>query len=217
MKRTLVCSLAFALAVALTGTASAAIIGSATVVAPPFAGTEAGLAGFTAYKLSLASDGAPISALDVLINGALHQRWTKVTDEESGAVIVTPTPVGNATTLSADSRLNIPANGLIAAAGAEDNSGSGSPLADTATRDYGMGTFLSGAWGIPGPSQTNSLDFAYIVVPDGTAPSLQMRVEVASNDGTFSFDTADFFIPEPTSLSLAGLSLIGLVLRRRNG
>lgn len=150
MKRALVCSLAFALAVAFTGAASAAIIGTSTAVAPPFAGAEAGLTGFTAYKLGLVSDGAPISAVDVVITGQLHQRWTVGIDPETELPVTTPTPNGNATTLSADSRLAIPANGLLAVPATEDNSGVGSPLPDTATRDYGLGTTLFGAWGIPG-------------------------------------------------------------------
>lgn len=131
----------------------------------------------------MTDDNSVISAVDVNITGALHQRWNFNVDTET----FDPTP-SSANITNGDSHLNPISGALVGSALTEDNSGAGSPLPDTATRDYGVGTFLKGAWGIPGPSQTNKANLAYIVVRDTDLPNIQIRAQVATSTGTFALD-----------------------------
>ncbi len=209
----------FYLAVALvaltfSSVANAGVIGSATqIAAPPFLAPDAALVGFSAFQISVASDDPNdvITAVDVRIQGQLHQRWQD-TDFD---FVADPTPVGPPANGRGDSHLTPLAGALVGSAPSEDNSGAGSPL-PSGVFTYGLGTFLSGAWGIPGPSQTGSANLAYIVIPEGSQFDVQFNVQVATNlGGTFSLGGSDFFIPEPTSMSLAGFALASVVLMRR--
>ncbi len=91
-----------------------------------------------------------------------------------------------------DSHLTPIAGVLVGSALREDNSLLGSPLPSTASRLYGYGSFLRGAWGIPSASQTNKANLAYIVVPDVSFPNLQVNVQVATTNGTFALSTSSF-------------------------
>lgn len=162
---------ALAIALAMYAPSFAAVIGSNTVVLPPFT-TETTLTGHKGYILNLTSDSGPISAIDVSIAGQLHQRWVFNADTET----FDPTP-SSANITSGDSHLRPVAGALVGSALTENNNVSTSSLADTSARDYGYGNILRGAWGIPGPSQTNTATLAYIVIPDGTEPTLQIMLK----------------------------------------
>ena len=85
-----------------------------------------------------------------------------VFNEDSGTYDPTPSSANQS---NGDSHLRRPAGGLFFYMGPyEDNSGTGSPLADTVTADYGVGSFLQDVWGIPSPTTTTA-SVAYIVVP----------------------------------------------------
>ena len=74
----------------------------------------------------LLTAGEQIQAVDVRVNGTLHQRWTDVDFDG----IPDPTPTGNASDGRGDSHLTSPGNARFALGASENNSGSGSPLAD---------------------------------------------------------------------------------------
>lgn len=63
---------------------------------------------------------------------------------------------------------------------------------------------------------SSHVNFLQVVVPSGSAPEVKVSVIAFDTTGARA-DLTIGIIPEPGTLSLAGLSLIGLVLRRRNG
>jgi hypothetical protein len=169
------------LSASVTPSVAGVIVNSTTVTT--FAPPDALLTGHTGYILSLQTDdGSLISAVEVNITGRLHQRWNYVEDEFA----FVPTPRSLNIT-NGDSHLLIPTNGLIPVNPTENNNITQSPLADTATRDYGYGNFLKGVWGIPGASQSNRIDFAYLVVPNGSLPPIGVAGAVATSNGVFQF------------------------------
>jgi hypothetical protein len=177
-----------AAAVAVCTPAFAGVMGISSKVTT-FASPDDGLTGqgYTGYILTLMTDdNSVISAIDVNITGALHQRWGF---DDDGNSLPSPSSL-NIT--NGDSKLNAITGALVGAALTEDNSGTGSPLADTATRNYGVGTFLKGAWGIQGPSQTNKATMAYIVVKDTDLSNIAVLAQVATANGTFSLTKAAF-------------------------
>ncbi len=189
---------ALSLAVMLGTTAEAAVIGTATLVRQPpgvpFAAPDAALpAPWVGYSLGLQTTASElIAGIDVTIHGTLHQRW--VFNEDFA--MFDPTP-NSANQSNGDSHLRAPAqigfNGP-----SEDNSGNGSPLADTATSDYGVGSFLSGTWGVTNATTAN---LAYIVIPSGSEPLTDIRVLVGNSQGDIigeltSRDFPGFMPPE---------------------
>ncbi len=168
------------------------ISSTVTTFAPPDANLTG--QGWKGIVLSvMTDDNSVISAVDVNITGALHQRWNLNTDTET----FDPTP-SSANITNGDSKLNPISGALVGSALTEDNSGAGSPLPDTATRNYGVGTFLRGAWGIPGPQQTNKANLAYIVVREAEIPNLRISALVATSTGTY----AENFGTSPPPLSV---------------
>ena len=173
--------------VLLGGTlAQAAIIGTATLIKNPpgvaFGAPEAALpAPWVSYRLSVASDsGEIIQAVQANIVGQLHQRWSDA-DEDT---VLEPTPNPAAVNfLNGDSHLAAPAGSLFGSGPSEDNSLAGSPLPNTTTRFYGVGSFLQAAWALPAASVGTSADVAYIVIPAGTEPNLNISVRLADPTG----------------------------------
>lgn len=202
----------FALAVITFGAqvASAAVVINFTALPGPFGAPDAALTGFTAYQVDAATnDAALISAVDLSFAGQMHQRWSDTNFDGTPD----PTPQGPASNGRGDSHMTPIAGALIGSAPTENNNIFPSPLADTATFDYGIGNSLTGAWGIPGPSQTANASLGYVVIPDGLAVTLTWAI--ATSNGTFNGSTLIPGVPEPSSLALGGLSLIGLAFRRR--
>ncbi len=174
------------------------VVGTATLLANPpsiaFASPDVALGSpWVSYALDLATtNGALIGGVDVTITGQLHQRWTF--DEDSGTFL----PTANSNDISTgDSHLRSVSGALFGAGPSENNSGADSPLSDTATFDYGVGTTLSGAWGIV--SATSTATMAYIVTRSDSILNLDISVKVANPDGDIigTLDESDFGFGDP--------------------
>jgi hypothetical protein len=62
---------------------------------------------------------------------------------------------------------------------------------------YGAGTEIKGVWGIPGGSQSTTLDLAYIVAPEGlTLDQLKYSIDLARTEGGTAFLRNGFALPE---------------------
>lgn len=174
----------------------AAIIGTASLerqpAAIPFTAPDQNLAApWVGYALGLqATAGEIIAAVDVSISGQLHQRWTF--NEDEGVFVSTP---NSQNITNGDSHIRAVGGALFGAVATEDNPGTGSPLPNTATAMYGVGTSLSAAWGIPLASQGTSATLAYIVIPENTRPSIDIRVKVAGQDGGILADLVSSSFP----------------------
>ncbi|MCA9235272.1 MAG: PEP-CTERM sorting domain-containing protein [Planctomycetales bacterium] len=202
--------LAAAFSMVVAGAANAGVLVQATAMpgVPPFQAPDAALTGFTAYQVNvITDDSSVISAVDATFLGPMHQRWSDTNFDG----VPDPTPQGVASNGRGDSSLTPIAGALIGSAPTEDNNVSDSPLADGAF-DYGVGSTLSGAWGIPGASQTSSASVAYLVIPDGQ--TVEFRYAIATANGTFE-STALIGVPEPATFVLAGISMLGLAAIRR--
>jgi hypothetical protein len=197
--------------------AQAGIIAHATLIKDPSAGIPFGApdavlpAPWVSYRLSVLGSGdSQFQAFQVTILGALHQRWA---DANSNSV-----PDPTATSLDqtgGDSHLLAPPDSQFGSDPVEDNPGTGSPLPNTDPTSilYGVGTSLAGAWAFPGGNVT-SADLAYIVIPKGSERSLKIDVLAAEPaDPIWQLTTRDFSpVPEPSSITLAGLALTGLAV-----
>ncbi len=174
-------------------TATAGVLGIVTQNTA-FTSPDSALTGHKGYALSvMTDDGSLISAVDIEINGQLHQRWN--IDADTGEIIQTPS--GSSLT-NGDSHLTPISGALFAVAPNENNTGAGSPLADTALHDYGYGTSLRGVWGVGSPQSTQT-PLGYIVVPDGSLPNLSITAKVATAARTYTLRGDKFFseIPPP--------------------
>jgi hypothetical protein len=205
---------AFAVAAVLIGgsISEAAVIATSTMVRNPpttLFTTETALNvpnNWVGYTLGISTDdGTLITGIDATISGQLHQRWVlgEGEDPETGEPIIvttkTPRIVG---TTNGDSHFLAPDDILVGVSLDEDNSGNGSPQADTATRNFGVGSFLKGAWGIPANLQATTNTFAYIVVPRGSEPQLDIAVQVGlPGGGTATFNSASFGFGEPVGIA----------------
>jgi hypothetical protein len=159
---------------------NAAVVPVVTPVADPpgtpFLAPEAGLgADWVSYQLNLqGTAGELIRAVDVRIYGALHQRW----------VDLVPSPNGAAADGKGDSHLTMPAGALPAILPRENNLGVGSPLPDDpGVVDYGVGSELLAAWGIPSALAASNTPIGYLVVPRNAAQSLKIAIQVAGGTG----------------------------------
>lgn len=132
---------------------------------------------WVSYALGvIPSGGEKVTTFDISITipanagSGLAQRWTLDADDPS--IPSEPTPKSTAVN-TADSHLIV--NGSIQFVVPQENKLNGVGPAvpvDTATRDYGVGSSMTGAWGFTPTEQATQQDgvpvrFAYIVVPRG--------------------------------------------------
>ena len=176
------------IAALMATSAIAGVIGTSTLVANPpgtlFAQDTAYNAGaladtWVSYLLGAQTDdGSKIAGFDVTINGVMNQRWNFDVDNE---VFVASPSSTNAT--NGDTHLMPIGSSIIFVPPSENNNQpSAVPTApDTAARDYGVGTNLRGAWGIPEIDQLGAMNFAYLVVPKGMEPQIQLHIELSTS------------------------------------
>jgi hypothetical protein len=199
----------------LNGAGQAAVIGTATLKANPpavgFAAPDAALgAPWVSYVLRLQSTaGELIGGIDVDIFGSLHQRWDY--DSSEG-----PFPTSSSLNqTNGDSHLMAQSFGF--GGPTEDNPGTGSPLPNTATAYYGVGSHIGGTWGISSPQ--TSANLAYIVVPSNQLHLLDIEVNVANANGSIigRLTERDFFpnVPEPASGVLLVVGILASTCARR--
>ena len=176
----------------------AAIIGTATLIKTPpgvaFASPDAALgAPWVSYRLSIAStNGEIIQAIQANITGQLHQRWNPDPDND-GAFL----PTAQSTNVTnGDTHIMAPTGSLFGSGPTEDNPGTGSPLASTASAKYGVGTLLQGAWSLVGANAGTAANVAYLVIPKGTEVNTNITVQVANPDGATigQLTAADFAV-----------------------
>jgi len=227
MKKALLASAACA-ALGLASAAQAAV-----VVSYVSKGTPAGTGGvpvatgWQGQVLHLHSDTGNITAVDFSgtrgFNGSMMQRWGS---SGGDGTYDTPSPGfstvqnGTATPVNFDSHFLGVASQFAVGSALSENAvigPSGTTLppfpANTDSAGFGPGTKLQGAYGIVGAVQSTDLDVAYIISQNqNTVP---FTAQVATAGGTFDIAGAMPPVPEPTTLSLAGLSALGLVARRR--
>jgi hypothetical protein len=176
--------IAVSLVTSIATIGDAAIIGQYTLVRDPpgipFTSPDAALGSpWVGYTIDIAATaGETIAAVDFSITGPLHQRWNYSVDSDDYAATANTPNLTNG-----DSHLRAPAGALFAAGPTEDNPGTGSPLTSTAAALYGVGTTLSGAWGIPVAARGSTASVAYIVVPRDAIPALSIRIRVANPQG----------------------------------
>jgi hypothetical protein len=178
--------------------------------------------GYTGWVIHLVSDSGNISAADVSTTGGILarmvQRWTSslndgVYDTRSAVNVaqnVTPSVYNfDSHLLRGPPPFGPPVVPI------EDNSIgtgiTGFPPNDNVA-GYGFGTYIRGAFGVPGPDQRPVLDLAYIVVRDSyTGPDFGTAV-AATPGGTF---VVPLILPEPDAIALLGAGAWGGALRLR--
>jgi hypothetical protein len=173
------------LAILMAASAKAGVIVTGTLIrdpsaALPFTAPDAALgAPWISYRLSLeAFGGDTIQAVEATITGQLHQRWTS-----SNVDGIYDTSTGNSTNQSnGDSHFMAITAGsqmLFANGPNEDNDISTSPLSpsNTDATGWGVGTSMSATFGPAGAAVTQ-MNVAYIVIPKGSEPNLNIRLNV---------------------------------------
>jgi len=176
--------------------------------------------------------------------GGFHQRWS-FNDDTVAFDVSTPSSLnissGDSHLVVAGSVVAVaPVENRIAKAG----DGATTTLGFTTShlgeapgvRNWGIGTAMAGAWGFTAAEQTaqvagNTVNFAYVVIPRGSEGLLNYQITAQSattnSNGTpgagFTFTTQDFvnagfgIIPEPATMSIVGLALVGFgFIRRRS-
>jgi len=230
MKKALLASAACA-ALGLASMAQAAVVATIIDKGVPSSATVTAT-GYHGYVIRLTSNTGNITGVDASgtrgITGQMIQRWTDPDSPDGTGAYTVKTPTGTAQNSTAnvanfDSHFIPPGNDvgnmLVGSAMTEDAviPPSGSPFppfgTNTTNAGFGTGSFLRGAYGIAAAAQSPSLDVAYVVVKDNVQDPFTFQIATAN--GTFDVNGTVPAIPEPATLSLAGLSALGLVGRRR--
>jgi hypothetical protein len=213
-------------------TVSYTIVRGPDALAPAFVGPGAAqlnAAGgnWVGVKLTATEDTAGLVLKGFDVSGArgifapMHQRWV----DSDFDTIFESTPTGAVTaTTTGDSHLLIAANSQQGTTATEDNSGTGSPVPTDDDEQYGLGTFVKGAWALDPANYGMALDFAYLVLKADVERIINLNIAVtrgpaaSSNNELVDMPNVQVVvpaIPEPASLSLLGLSALGLLRRRR--
>lgn len=222
-------SMTILLLVALVETSSRAdILFSVTPMRLPLLAPEQDLQGFCACQIDAnTTDGGLISALDINITGRFHQRWYDIGFDG----IPDPSPIGASADGRGDSHLTPVSGALIGSVPVENNNVFPSPLPNpNSDWNYGVGTSLRGAWGIPRVSLSSTASVAYLVLPRYVTDEydeifdFDLNYAIATSSGTFrgtfgpflTGSAAVFCLPEPSTLTGAGLAVLALTCWRRS-
>lgn len=219
------------------GVLAGGLLALGTAVTAPAATIEAvnlgpvtGMDGWSAFKVSVTATMPGFGNATVVdlssngqgIYGPMHQRWTFVVDEETEERVYTKSPqdagVSPTTGLARfDSHLLLTNDMLIGSTymPEEDNNfvnQVGGPN-DSASSDYGLGTFIKATVGLLPAYQAPTLDIAYLVIKDGE--SVTITGNLANAVGTKDAFSGVVAVPEPGAIMGIGAMTLLVLGRRR--
>jgi hypothetical protein len=194
-------------------------------------GAVTGLSGYTAFQV-LAKGTQPnevVTAMAVQVTGPLHQRWTFNEETEAydlpSLFNTNSNPASGITRFDSHFLFNGTDVTQVSGRNSEDNSLIGSPLANTATSGYGLGSKMQGVFGLPTNLQANQVPVLYLVVANDQQLVLSSQIPCggggfgsrigAQDQGKSTFADVTIAIPEPMSLSLLALAGGVLMLKRK--
>ena len=158
------------------------------------------LPGYTAYVLTVTADTGQLVA-------AINAGTSPATDGFFGTFLQdyvpgrsagngTPTPIEagylNNSDFGTDTHFLVAAGNMAVGSTPTENSNqsaSSAGLTNTSADDYGLGTLLTGAFGLTSAAQANALQVAYFVVPNGSSARYNIAVVENVTPGSVSNNT----------------------------
>jgi hypothetical protein len=197
-----------------------------------FGTTTTSATGYTAYLLTIHADpGEVIAAADAGSNASpLNGIYgTALLQDFVPARTPTPTPIESDTNhgtggyaLDTHFLKNDAINSPSPTEDSDNTPPPASGLSDGQFDEFGSGTYLKGVFAFTGTDASNSLDFAYVVLPNTGVATYSITVSEGVVGGTATAyptltGTISSAVPEPAVAGIALASAATLLVRRRRG